>query len=77
MKKTTSNYQVEEILEIKKNDKHRIDIRCTKKEKEMVQTLARDCGLSVSEYIKQKLFGRKMMIRYYDPNNKKYIGAEG
>jgi hypothetical protein len=44
----------------------RIDVRCSKKEKELIEELAKDRGLTVSEFIREKLFGRKMTIRYLD-----------
>ncbi|MFM1782200.1 MAG: hypothetical protein RLZZ181_1005 [Pseudomonadota bacterium] len=44
----------------------RIDVRCSKKEKELIEELARDRGLTVSEFIREKLFGRKMTVRYLD-----------
>jgi hypothetical protein len=41
----------------------RIDIRCTPKEKELLQEMARETGYTVSEYVRVKLFGRKVTVR--------------
>lgn len=49
-----------------KENRTRIDVRCTQKEKEMITELARDRGMTVSEYIKDRLFGRKVTVRYMD-----------
>ena len=44
----------------------RIDIRCSAKEKLQVQEWARDVGMTVSEYCRQKVFGRKLVVRFID-----------
>lgn len=51
---------------MKKEVRTRIDIRCTKKEKELLIELAKDRGMTLSEYCKEKLLGRKVTIRYLD-----------
>jgi predicted DNA binding CopG/RHH family protein len=51
---------------MKKEKKTRIDVRCTEKEKEYLKELARDRGMTTSEYIREKLFGKKMVVRYLD-----------
>lgn len=48
----------------------RIDVRCSLAEKQTIEELARVRGLSVSEFIRSQIFGRKMVIRvgdYSDP----------
>lgn len=41
----------------------RIDIRCTPKEKELIIRLAKKEGLGMSEYIKMRLLGKKVVLR--------------
>jgi hypothetical protein len=58
----------------------RIDIRCTKQEKETLKVLAKDRGMTVSEFVKSKLFGRKITVRYLDQGTEKqakYTESEG
>ncbi len=40
--------------EIQKKDKARLELRITAKEKEKIQSKARKCGLSTTEYVKQR-----------------------
>lgn len=40
-----------------------IVLRCSEKEKELLRELAKDKGLTLTEYIKNKVFGRKLEIR--------------
>lgn len=56
-----------------KESRHRIDIRVTKKEKEIIQEWARCKGMTTSEYIREKVFGRKVVVRYLDQG----IGERG
>lgn len=49
-----------------KEKKIRFDIRCTKKERAILEELAKDRGITVSELVREKLFGRKVTVRYYD-----------
>lgn len=46
------------------NDRNRIDVRCSNKEKDLLKELSKDRGMTVSEYIREKLFGRKVTVRY-------------
>ena len=46
--------------------KEKVQFRLTKKEKAQLKEWASDRGMSISEYIKEKLFGRKVTIRYID-----------
>ena len=43
--------------ENKKKSSARIELRVTAREKEKIQTKARKCGLSTTEYIKQRALG--------------------
>ena len=43
--------------ENKKKSSTRIELRVTAREKEKIQTKARKCGLSTTEYIKQRALG--------------------
>jgi len=51
---------------MKKEARTRIDIRCSPKEKALLQELADDAGMTLSEYCRQKLLGRKVTVRYID-----------
>jgi len=44
----------------------RIDIRVSKEEKLKIKELAKDRGMTVSEYIRDKIFGRKVVVRFHD-----------
>lgn len=44
----------------------RIDVRCTPKEKELIIRLAKKAGLGMSEYVKMRLFGKKIVLRATD-----------
>ena len=44
----------------------RIDIRCSAKEKQQAQEWAKDAGMTLSEYCRQKVFGRKVIVRFVD-----------
>lgn len=46
--------------------RERVDIRLTKEEKNKLKELARDRGMTVSEYVREKIFGRKVTIRWQD-----------
>jgi len=54
-----------------KSMRSRVDIRVTAEEKKQLQELARDTGETVSEYIRRKLFGRKVTVRYLDQDKGK------
>lgn len=41
----------------------RVDIRMTVKEKKLLKELARDRGLTLSEYVRERLMGREMTVR--------------
>lgn len=58
---------------MKKEVRSRIDIRCTQKEKERLQELASEANMTLSEWAKQKLLGRKVTVRYLDAKGKKEI----
>jgi len=46
-----------------KTSDERINIRCTIKEKKLLKDLASSKNMSISDYIKDKVFGRKLNIR--------------
>lgn len=46
--------------------RERVDIRLTKEEKNKLKELARDRGMTVSEYVREKIFGRKVVVRWQD-----------
>lgn len=51
---------------IKRKPFARIDIRCTPEEKIKIKELARDRGMTISEYVKEKIFGRKIVVRFHE-----------
>lgn len=51
--------------------KEKIQFRLTKKEKEQLKGWASDRGYTVSEYIREKIFGRKITVRYIDQDKGK------
>ena len=57
------------MMKMKKQTKEtrtRIDIRCSDREKALLSELAEDRGMTLSEYIREKLFGRKVTVRLLD-----------
>lgn len=58
---------------MKKDARTRIDIRCSEKEKEKLLELASDRGMTLSEYCREKLLGRKVTVRYLDAKGEKKI----
>ena len=46
--------------------RERVDIRLTKDEKKKLKELANDRGMTVSEYVREKIFGRKVVLRWQD-----------
>lgn len=53
-----------------KDKNTRVDVRMRESEKRKLQELAKDRGLTMSEYIKEKLFGRKVTVRWKDRGEK-------
>ena len=51
---------------MKNNQRTRVDVRMSIREKEYLVELAKTSGYTVSEYIRMKLFGRKITVRYLD-----------
>ena len=58
---------------MKKETRTRIDIRCSEKEKAKLQELAKDRGMTLSEYCRDRLLGRKVTVRYLDTKKEKII----
>lgn len=56
-----------------KETRTRIDIRCSEKEKAKLQELAADRGMTLSEYCRDRLLGRKVTVRYLDTKKEKII----
>jgi hypothetical protein len=56
------------LIERKKKDRSRIDIRCTVKEKELIKKMAKAAGLDMSEFIREQLFGKRVVLRVTDSN---------
>ena len=48
---------------MKKTSDEKIIFRCTVKEKKLLKELAHNNNMNVSDYIKHKVFGRKLTIR--------------
>lgn len=46
-----------------KTSEERINIRCTAREKKLLKELAKKKGVSISDLIKDKVFGRSLKIR--------------
>lgn len=40
-----------------------IVLRCTSKEKELLRSLAKEKGVNLTDYVKDKLFGRIIVLR--------------
>ena len=51
---------------MKKNNRPSINIRMTQKEIAALKEMAKDRGYTMSELIREKLFGRKVTVRYLD-----------
>lgn len=48
---------------VEKKQSQVIQMRCTHKEKTLLFELAKEKGMTLSDYIKDKVFGRKVSIR--------------
>ena len=58
---------------MKKEARTRIDIRCSAKEKAALLELAKNRGMTLSEYCRERLLGRKVTVRYLDHKGQKDI----